>query len=178
MLFRSPYLSLLSNRSEEKRNLLPQLVTIGEAHGPNTSGIPHQLLCVGVPPFMGLLVSEASLKEAGEGRNAVEVDMVKLTVSGDGVSPHQIPHTEIVEGFVSREVGTGMFKDTLRGGIWSSAVSGVTPGTGSPPPDLGIGVNVTRRGSTIITPRDMRIVALILLSIGFGGVVGHVGDCW
>ena len=56
---------------------------------------------------MGLPVSETSSKEAGEGRDAAEVAMVKSTISGDGVSPHQIPHTEIVESLVEREVGTG-----------------------------------------------------------------------
>ena len=56
---------------------------------------------------MGLPVSEASSKEACEGRDAAEVAVVESTVGGDSVSPHQIPHTEIVEGFVKREVGTG-----------------------------------------------------------------------
>ena len=56
---------------------------------------------------MGLPVSETSSKEAGEGRDAAEVIVVKTTIGRDGVSPHQIPHTEIVEGFVEREVGTG-----------------------------------------------------------------------
>ena len=63
----------------------------------------------------------------------------------------------------------------LRGGIWSLAISNMSPGTGSPSPDLGIGVDATlgRRRSTIITPRDTRIVALVLLGIGLGGVLGH-----
>ena len=56
---------------------------------------------------MGLPVSETSSKEACEGRDATEVAVVKTTIGGDGVSPHQIPHTEIVEGLVEREVGTG-----------------------------------------------------------------------
>ena len=56
---------------------------------------------------MGLSVSETSSEEACEGRDTTEVVVVKLTVGGDGVSPHQIPHTEIVEGLVEREVGTG-----------------------------------------------------------------------
>ena len=56
---------------------------------------------------MGLPVSETSSKEACEGRDTAEVVVVKSTIGGDGVSPHQIPHTEIVEGLVEREVGTG-----------------------------------------------------------------------
>ena len=56
---------------------------------------------------MDLLVSETSSKEACEGRDATEVVVVKSTIGGDGVSPHHIPHTEIVEGLVEREVGTG-----------------------------------------------------------------------
>ena len=171
---RNPCLSLLSNRSEEKRNLLSQLVAVGEAHGPDTSGVPHQLLYVGVSPFMGLPVSETSSKEACEGRDATEVDVVKLMIGGDGVSPHQILHTEIVQGLVEREVGTGTFKDTLRGGIWSVAVPNVAPRAGGSSPDIGIGVNTTTRGrSTIISARNTRVIAPVLLSIGFGGVVGH-----
>ena len=65
---------------------------------------------------MSLLVSETPSKEACEGRDTTGVMVVKSTVGGDGVSPHQIPHTEIVEGLVEREVGTSTFKDTLRGG--------------------------------------------------------------
>ena len=125
---------------------------------------------------MGLLVSETSLKEANEGRDAAEVDVVKSTISRDSVSPHQILHTEIIEGFVEREVGTGVFKDTLRGGIWSPAVPNVTPGTGGSPPDLGIGVDATlmRRRSTIVPTRYTGVVAFVLMGIGLSGVVGHL----
>ena len=49
---------------------------------------------------MFLLVSETSSEEAGKGRDGVEVGVLKPTVSGDSMSPHQIPHTEIVEGLV------------------------------------------------------------------------------
>ena len=63
---------------------------------------------------MGLPVSETSSKEANKGRDAAEVDVVKSTIGRDGMSPHQIPHTEIIEGFVKREVRTGTFKDMLR----------------------------------------------------------------
>ena len=56
---------------------------------------------------MGFPVSETSSEEACEGRDTTEVGVVKSMVGGDGVSPHQIPHTEIVEGLVEREVGTG-----------------------------------------------------------------------
>ena len=65
---------------------------------------------------MRLPVSETSSKEACEGRDTTEVVVVKSTVGRDSMSPHQILHTEIVEGLVEREVGTGAFKDTLRGG--------------------------------------------------------------
>ena len=125
---------------------------------------------------MGLPVSKTSSKEAGEGRDAAEVVVVKSTIGGDGVSPHQIPHTEIVEGLVEREVGTSALKDMLRGGIWSPAISNMSPGTGGSPPDVGIGVDDTlvRRRSTVIRLRDTREVALVLLSIGLGGVAGHL----
>ena len=124
---------------------------------------------------MGLPVSETSSKEACEGRDAAEVAVVKTTIGGDGVSPHQIPHTEIVEGFVKREVGTGALKDMLRGGIWSPAVSNMSPRTGGSPPDMGIGVDdaLVRRRSTVIRPRDTRVVALVVAGIGLGGVLGH-----
>ena len=56
---------------------------------------------------MGFPVSETSSEKACEGRDTTEVVVVKSTVSGDGVSPHQIPHTEIVKSLVKREVGTG-----------------------------------------------------------------------
>ena len=125
---------------------------------------------------MGLLVSETSLKEACEGRDTTEVVVVKPMVAGDGVSPHHIPHTEIVEGFVKREVGTGTFKDTLRGGIWSAAVPNVAPRAGGSPPDIGIEVDTTlvRRRSVIIAMRHTRVVALVLLGIGFGRVARHL----
>ena len=124
---------------------------------------------------MGLPVSKTSSEEACEGRDTTEVDVVKTTIGGDGVSPHQIPHTEIIEGFVEREVGTGTLKDMLRGGIWSPAVSNMSPRTGSPSPDMEIGVDDTlvRRRSMVIRPRDMRVVAPVLLGITFGGVAGH-----
>ena len=124
---------------------------------------------------MGLSVSKTPSEKACEGRDAAEVAVVKSTIGGDGVSPHQIPHTEIVEGLVEREVGTGALKDMLRGGIWGPAVSNVSPRTGGSPPDMGIGVDNTlvRRRSTIIRPRDTRVVALVVASIGFGGVLGH-----
>ena len=124
---------------------------------------------------MGLPISETSSEETREGRDAAEVAVVKTTIGGDGVSPHQIPHTEIVEGLIEWEVGHGSFKDMLRGGIWSLAVSGVTPGTGSPSPDLGIGVDTMLRSKKrIIIPRDMGIVVLVLLGIGLGGIARHV----
>ena len=93
---------------------------------------------------MRLPVSETSLKEACEGGDSVEVGVLQLTVGGDGVSPHQIPHTEIIKGFIKGKVGHGMLKDMLRGGIWTTAISGVMPRTGGPPPDMRIGVDTTR----------------------------------
>ena len=124
---------------------------------------------------MGLPVSETSSKEACEGRDATEVVVVKSTVGRDGVSPHHIPHTEIVEGFIEREVRTGVLKDMLRGGIWSLAISDMSPRTGGSPPDMGIGVDDTlmRRRSTIIPTRDTGVVTFVLTGIGLGGVVGH-----
>ena len=124
---------------------------------------------------MGLPVSKTSSKEACEGRDATEVVVVKSTIGGDSVSPHQIPHTEIVEGFVEWEVGTGALKDMLRGGIRGPAVSDMSPRTGSPSPDVGIGVadTLVRRRSMVIRPRDTRVVALVLLGITFGEVAGH-----
>ena len=120
---------------------------------------------------MRLPVSKTSLKEAGEGGDGVEVRVIKSMVGGDSVSPHQIPHTEIVEW----EVGHRSSKDMLRGGIWSMAISGVMPGTGGPPPDTGIGVDATLRSKKrAIIPRDMGIVALVLLGIRLGGVAGHL----
>ena len=120
---------------------------------------------------MGLPVSETSSKEAFERRDAAEVVVVKSTIGRDGMSPHQIPHTEIVEGLIEREVGTGMLKDMLRGGIWSSAVLDMVPGAGGSPPDMGIGVNSTlvRRRSTIVPTRDTGVVAPVLLGIRHWG---------
>ena len=166
----------LPNRSEEKRNLLPQLVTVGEAHGPDTCGVPHHLLHGRVSSLVSLPVSETSSKEACEGRDTTEVVVVKTMISGDSVSPHQILHTEIVKGFIKREVGTSALKDMLRGGIWSPAVSNMLPRTGGSPPDVGIGVNdmLVRRRSTIVPTRDTRVVTLVLTSIGLAGVVGHL----
>ena len=66
---------------------------------------------------MGLPVLETSSKEVCEGRDIVKVGVLKLMVGGDGVSPHQILHTEIVEPFVEGEAGHGVFKDMLSGGI-------------------------------------------------------------
>ena len=124
---------------------------------------------------MGFPVSETSLKETSEGRDGVKIRVVKSTVGRDGVSPHQIPHTEIVEGLVKREAGHGPFKDTLRGGIWSAAIPGMMPRAGGSPPDMGIGVDVMpRRNKRTIITRDVGIVTLVLLSIGFGGVAGHL----
>ena len=124
---------------------------------------------------MGLLVSETSLKETCEGRDGIIVGVFKLTVGGDGMSPHQILHTEIIESFVEGEVGHSMLKDTLRGGIWFMVVPAIVPRAGRPPPNEGIGVDVTMGSNKrTIIPRDVGIVALVLLSIGLGGVAGHL----
>ena len=54
------------------------------------------------------------------------------------------------------------------------AISGVMPGTGGSPPDMGIGVDAMLRSKKrTIIPRDMGIVTLVLLGVGLGGVVGH-----
>ena len=97
-----------------------------------------------VPSLMGLPVSETSSKETCEGRNVVEVGVFKLTVGGDGMSPHQIPHTEIFESLVEGETGHSTLQDTLRGGIWLAGVSGPVPGTSGSPPNVGIRRGVMR----------------------------------
>ena len=90
------------------------------------------------------------------------------------MSPHQIPHTEIVESFVEREIVGGTLQDLLTGGIRVMAVSSPRPLAGGSPRDVGIGVAADpRRRSTVIRPRDMRVVALEVTSIGLGGVLGH-----
>ena len=62
----------------------------------------------------------------------------------------------------------------LRGGIWSPAVSNMSPRAGGSPPDIGIGVDdMLVRRSTVIRPRDTRIVALVVAGIRLGGVLGH-----
>ena len=105
---------------------------------------------------MGLPVSETSSKETCEGRDVVKVGVFKLTVGGDGMSPHQILHTEIFESLVEGETGHGMLKDMLRGGIWLMSISGPVPGTGGPPPDVGIGRGTTRVADVRrIIPRDV-----------------------
>ena len=71
---------------------------------------------------MGLLVSKTSSKETSEGRDVVKVGVVKTTIGGDGMSPHQIPHTEIVRPFVIGEASNGLLQDMLRGGIWFAAI--------------------------------------------------------
>ena len=115
------------------------------------------------------------MKETCEGRDTVEVRVLQPTVSGDGMSPHQIPHTEIVEPFIEGETSHGMLKDMLRGGIWFTAVPAIVPRAGRTPPNVGIGVG-TGLGSNkrTIIPRDVGIVVFVLMSIGLGGVVRHV----
>ena len=63
----------------------------------------------------------------------------------------------------------------LRGGIRSPAVSDMSPRTGGSPPNVGIGVDNTlvERRSTVIRPRDTRVVALVVAGIGLGGILGH-----
>ena len=86
---------------------------------------------------MGLLVSETSSRETCEGGNVVEAGVLRPTVGRDGVSPHQIPHTEIFKSLVEGETGHGALKDTLRGGIWLMAVPGPIPGQADPLQMLG-----------------------------------------
>ena len=97
-----------------------------------------------MPSFVGLPVSETSSKETCEGRDVVEVGVLQLTVGGDSVSPHQIPHTEIFEPLVKGETGHGTLKDTLWGGIRLTTIPGPIPGAGRSPPDVGIGRGATR----------------------------------
>ena len=162
-------------RTEDRRHLSSQLVAVREAHGPDTSGIPHQLFQHGVPSLVGLLVSETPLKETCKRRDVVKVGVLKLTIGRDGVSPHQIPHTEIIKSFVKGEAGHGTFKDMLRGGIGFTAVPAIVPRAGGSPPNVGIGVDAALGSNkrTIIL-RDVGIVTLVLMSIGLGAVVRHV----
>ena len=94
------------------------------------------------------------------------------------MSPHQIPHTEIIESLVVREVGNSPLQDTLRGGIPAAATTGVVPRTGRTPPDLGIGVGTTGVGDMKRIPRrDRRVVVLIVPGIA-GRTGGHLSSCW
>ena len=124
---------------------------------------------------MGLPVSETSLKETCEGRNVVEVGVLQLMVGRDGVSPHQVPHTEIFKPLIEGKTGHGALQDTLREGIWLVGVSGPVPGIGGPPPDVGIGVDTMRVVDVRrIIPRYVAIVVFVVVSIRAGGVVGHL----
>ena len=93
---------------------------------------------------MGLPVSETSSKETCEEGDVVKVRVLKPTVSGDSVSPHQILHTEIFESLIIWETGHSALQDTLRGGIWLMAIPGPIPRAGRPPPDIGIGRGMMR----------------------------------
>ena len=116
---------------------------------------------------MGLPVSETSSKETCEGRDVVEVGVLKMTIGRDSVSPHQIPHTEIFESLIVWETGHGVLQDMLRGGIWLMAVPGPIPGAGSSPPDVGIGRGVTRvKDMRRIPTREVVIVTNIVGGVG------------
>ena len=124
---------------------------------------------------MGLPVPKTSSKETCEGRNVVKVGVFKPTVGRDGVSPHQILHTEIIKSFIEGKAGHSVLKDTLRGGIWFMAVPAIVPRAGGSTPDIGIGINAALGSNKrTIIPREVGIVTLVLMSIGLGGVVGHV----
>ena len=111
------------------------------------------------------------MKEACEGGDVVEARVLKPTVGGDGMSPHQIPHTEIIESLVGGEAGHSTLKDKLRGGIWFTAVPAIVPGAGGASPNIGIGVNAMRVADVRrVILRDVRIVVLIVASI-----LGRVG---
>ena len=109
---------------------------------------------------MGLPVPETSSKEACEGRDIVEV-------GGDGVGPHQILHTEIVEPFIKGKAGHSTLKDMLRGGIWFTAVPAIIPRAGRLSPNVGIGRGVTRVANVRrIIMRDVIEVANIAAGAG------------
>ena len=103
------------------------------------------------------------MKETCEGRGIVEVRVLQPMAGRDGVSPHQIPHTEIVESLVEREAGHGALKDMLRGGIWFIAIPAIVPGAGRPPPDMRIGRGMMRVADVRrIIMRDVIEVASIM----------------
>ena len=85
-------------------------------------------------------------------------------ISGDGMSPHQILHTEIVKPFIVREVGNGLLQDTLRGGIGSLLViTRPIPLAGSTSPDVWIGRGMTRvEDMRRIPSRDVVVVVNIV----------------
>ena len=107
----------------------------------------------------------------------VKVRVFQPTVGGDGMIPHQIPHTEIVKGLVIGEVGHSSFKDMLRGGIGSMAISGVIPGAGGTPPDMGIVIDPMRVTDVrrIIT-RDVGEIVNIVARAGRHVLVLLVSD--
>ena len=113
---------------------------------------------------MELPVSKASSEETSEGRDVVEARVLKMTIGGDSVSPHQILHAEILEPFVVGEASNGLLQDTLRGGIrFVVIIPRPVPGAGGPPPDVGIRGRAMLRGKkrTIIL-KDMGIVMSIV----------------
>ena len=117
---------------------------------------------------MGLLVSETPSKETSKGGDVVEVGVFQTTVGRDGMSPHQIPHTEIFESIVIWETGHGALQDTLRGGIWSVAIiPRPVPGAGGSPPDVGIRGRAALGGKkrTIIL-RNMGVIVDIARRVG------------
>ena len=126
---------------------------------------------------MGLPASKTSSKEACEGRDAVKVRVLQSMVGGDSVSPHQIPHTEIVKSLVEGETGHGALQDTLRGGIWFTAVPAIIPGTGRSPPDVGIGREMMRvTDMRRIITRDVIEVVNIATRVGRHVLVLLVSD--
>ena len=88
-----------------------------------------------------------------------------MMVSGDGMSPHQILHTEIFESLVIWEVGNSLLRDTLRGGIWFTAIiPRPVPPIGLTSPDVGVGIMVMRvKDMRRIPSRDVVEVAGILV---------------
>ena len=97
-----------------------------------------------------------------------------MVISRDGVSPHQIPHTEIIEPFVVREVGNSLLQDTLRGGIGSLPVitrPSSLAGSTSPGVRIRGRVMLSSKKGTIIL-KDMGIVTSIVL-VGRHKMVGE-----
>ena len=146
-----------------RRHLLVQLVAVCKAQGPHTCITPHRLLQHSVSAFTGLLVSETSSKETSKAGNVIIVRVVQMMVGRDGVSPHQISHTEIFESLVKWKVSNSSLHNTLSRGIWCAAIiPGPVAVTGTTSPDIEIRGRAKKAGDVRrITSRDVIKVANI-----------------